>query len=32
MLDYLTPFFDSIQTPERANGAFLRLCRTLPVG
>ena len=30
MLDYLTPFFEEIETAERARGAFLRLCRTLP--
>jgi hypothetical protein len=30
MLDYLTPFFDSIQTPERARATFLGLCRRLP--
>lgn len=30
MLDYLQPFFDSIETVERARGAFLRLCRRLP--
>ena len=30
MLDYLAPFFDEIETAERARATFLRLCRTLP--
>ncbi len=30
MLDYLSPFFDSIESTDRARGAFLRLCRRLP--
>lgn len=31
VLDYLAPFFETIETPEAARQAFLRLCRTLPV-
>lgn len=30
VLDYLAPFFDDIETAERARATFLRLCRTLP--